>query len=119
MVWFTGCKGNTFFLFSNLIKIFLLHNITPHKSIHPLLSYLEYEAKALGIVNVVPHPVCKYRGFVFDAQDGADVNHKPENPGKETSKLKPAYLHHSLAAAYSGHSASILIAEHIRLPAVL
>ena len=72
-------------------------------------------ADGVVVAHVFPQPVEQHHHLVFHAEDGAQVHHEPQYPGKEALAAELADLHHGLVAANGRHGAEVVVGEGCEL----
>ena len=79
------------------------------------LGSVGYHSDGIVVAHVLPKPVEQYHHFVLYAEDGAEVNHQPQYPGKEALTVELAKLYYRLVSTYGCHRTQILVAEWLEL----
>ena len=67
------------------------------------------------VAHVLPEPVEQYHYLVLYSEDGAEVNHQPQYPGKEALTVELAKLYYSLVSSDGSHRTQVLVAERLEL----
>ena len=55
------------------------------------------------VAHVLPEPVEHHHHLVLYAEDGAEMNHQPQYPGKEALAVEFAKLYHRLVSTHGSH----------------